>query len=344
MTRLNILVLLSASTAAAEISITMPVEDAFVHADLVCGSRIAAVTALSREDAIDATGALTPVDYEVLHTNAWCYKGSIDSGRFAIRVHQVNRAHGRPGGADTYVLGFFKRSEAGLLTPDTVGELNLQFPQLPARSSQAGDGLKRLEEDALSLAKGPDTEQSRDGLEFLLKFRHLDPSLIAALVELGRSPDPDTRLLSIEALLKIKEVPDRRGLLHRFATLLATQADPDVFPGMSEIDSIIEESSIEDFGALKELVKCRYPTIRYLAMDAIRKLRAPRTMSFLVAQLDSPDRNVRYDALITLAEITDKGGDFGPTMATFEKDPAEYVNRWKQWWTEEGARRYAGAH
>lgn len=344
MTRLNILVLLSASTAAAEINITMPVEDAFARADVVCGSRVAAVTALSREDAIDATGALAPVDYEVLHTDAWCYKGTIDSGRFVIRVHQDNRAHGRPGGVDTYVLGFFKRSEAGPLAPDTVGELYLQFPQPPSRDNQTGDGLRRLEADALSLALSRNSEQSRDGLDFLLKFRHLDPSLMAAFVQLGHSRDPDTRLLSIEALLKIKDVPDRRGLLHRFATLLTTQADPDVFPGMSQIDSIIEESSIEDFGALKELVKCRYPMIRFLAMDAIRKLRAPRTMPFLVAQLDSSDRNVRYDALITLAEITDKGGDFGPTMATFEKDPAKYVNRWKQWWTEEGARRYAGAH
>lgn len=116
-----------------------------------------------------------------------------------------------------------------------------------------------------------------------------------------------------------------------------------MFPGIGEMKSVIADSTIGDFQVLKELVRCPYPMIRSFAMDAIRKLRAPRTMSFLLEQMDSKDPEVQYTAVITLAEIADKGGEFGPAWDTFQSEPAKYIGLWKQWWREEGSRRFAGA-
>lgn len=325
-------------------TVPVDIETAFAGFDLVCASRIVSVTALSPEDATDATGALTPVDYDVLHADAWCYKGAIPSGQFVLRIHQKDRAQGRPVVGGSYYLGYYKTAAGGVLVGDlTIDIPPLAFPAPHPSGSPGAVGLQQLQMDAMAIAQGPDLNLSRAALEFLTRFKHLDPSLQSALLELGNRQDPDTRLLSLIALFNVRGIPNRPALLHRLALLLnAPGMDPDIFPGMFEAESVIGKSTIADFAALKELVKCRYPMIRFAAIEAIREFRAPRTMPFLVELLDSPDVDVRYDALITLAEISGKGGDFEPLDAQFKANPAKYTALWKQWWRDDGSRRYAG--
>jgi len=340
--RLATLVFLSAFMAQARISVTGDIEGRFAASDLVCRGTVSAITALSREGATDATGKLTPVDYDISFSDASCYKGTVKSQRFVVRIRRHDQSQGRPGAVRTRELLFLKTSEGSVLEPVEDGRSAILFWDLPRPSPGTRSGIPQLQRDIASVALDRrDLSRSKEALQLFLSFGHLDPDVRATLAQLQGSGDADTRLLCLEARLKTAGAGDHHALLRELAVALSARGGENP-PGMFEIlDVIAQKSSFWDFEALKMLVRCPYPLLRSSAMDAIRSLRAPRTMPFLVEQLDSNDPDVQYDALITLAEITNKGGDFGPTMDTFEKQPEKHIALWKKWWQDEGARRYA---
>ena len=63
-------------------------------------------------------------------------------------------------------------------------------------------------------------------------------------------------------------------------------------------------------------------------------------MAFLVQHLDDPGKQVSYLALISLAEITHKGREFGPGTGPFEKSPQKYRHRWYRGWETEGSEEF----
>lgn len=94
-----------------------------------------------------------------------------------------------------------------------------------------------------------------------------------------------------------------------------------------------------DFPLLQELIRSSSDTIlRMSAMLALRRIRDPAFIPFLVEQLDSNDSIVQYEAVITLAEMTGLSGDYGPSMPRFDANPPKYRELWKQWWAEQQAR------
>jgi HEAT repeat protein len=104
---------------------------------------------------------------------------------------------------------------------------------------------------------------------------------------------------------------------------------------MTSLDQVRDQRALPDLEALSG---SRLNLIRSGAMGAIRRMAGPGTAPFLIQRLDYPDREVQYEAVITLAEIFKKGGEYGPDVPTFEKNPESYVAVWKRWWSEEGAR------
>lgn len=89
---------------------------------------------------------------------------------------------------------------------------------------------------------------------------------------------------------------------------------------------------------LGELTSCKYRTIREGAMRALRQRKDPRMARLLVERLDDKDSDIRYLAVIALAETFQKfDGDYAPSMYLFDKKPAYYTALWKEWWQEQGA-------
>jgi HEAT repeat protein len=68
------------------------------------------------------------------------------------------------------------------------------------------------------------------------------------------------------------------------------------------------------------------------AIYALRKLADPHTTFFFIQLLDSQDSDRQFTAVIALAEINHKYGDFAPGMGLFEKDRRKYIQRWKEWY------------
>ena len=73
-----------------------------------------------------------------------------------------------------------------------------------------------------------------------------------------------------------------------------------------------------------------------IAMLEIRKLAARSSMSFLIQQLNAADPMVQYQALITLAEMNTKGGDYGPGLDQIRKRPSTLQATLGRWWEREG--------
>lgn len=69
----------------------------------------------------------------------------------------------------------------------------------------------------------------------------------------------------------------------------------------------------------------------------------PVVIPFLVSALDDPDHVAAYIALIALAEMTKKGGEFGPGRGLYDQDPQKYIALWKHWWETEGRDEYGSA-
>jgi HEAT repeat protein len=108
-------------------------------------------------------------------------------------------------------------------------------------------------------------------------------------------------------------------------------------PDLAQIGDIIAgESTADDFDALKEISRCGVSYLRVAAMLGIRRLRDPKSVQFLIEQLSSSDPAVEYEAIITLAEMTSKGGQYGPARSVFDQDPMRYRMLWLDWWQAEG--------
>ena len=183
----------------------------------------------------------------------------------------------------------------------------------------------------------------RDALETLEEFNDPGPEAYAALAPLTRSEDGDARVLS--AVIRAFAAVARRGgpgALRQpaFEELAIALRGRVQLPGDNTLERITylltSHPAAEDLGALEELSRHPIPGIRFSAMDGIRTLRSEGTIPFLVGQLDSDDVDVQYEAVVTLAELTGKGGDFGPGRTAFGRDPEKYKNLWKQWWAAGG--------
>ena len=83
--------------------------------------------------------------------------------------------------------------------------------------------------------------------------------------------------------------------------------------------------------ALHGLVLHKDPTLRTEVARALRRLRRPESLKYLVTLLDDAVFETRYHAVMGLAEIRGKSLEWAPAMT----DPAAVeraVALWKGWW------------
>jgi hypothetical protein len=211
-----------------------------------------------------------------------------------------------------------------------------QFSSLPI---QEGDlGLLRLQRVLMMVVQRSEPLDQLRALRVLLGFDHITDDTLSAVTPLTQSDNPDIALTALGVLLRTKSV-DSVERLERYLESHTSRAEPSaLFVIGPELGQI---SSAKALPALEALSGSKILSIRHGAMDAIRKIRSPKSVRFLMAKLDDPDSTVQYVALITTAEILGKyEGDFAPSMYLFDKKPQYYLGLWKQWWAEEGSKLY----
>jgi HEAT repeat protein len=153
-------------------------------------------------------------------------------------------------------------------------------------------------------------------------------------VPLSSSKDPEIAFWALAVLLNAK-VPGSLESLNKYLQTYEGNSTPIAWTG---IDSDLHQIRDPEARPLLEtLTESRHVPIRFGAMQALRKIKSPKSAPALVRRLDDSDRTVQYIAVISLAEILGKyEGDYAPAMPTFEKNPGKYTDLWKQWWAEHG--------
>ena len=73
---------------------------------------------------------------------------------------------------------------------------------------------------------------------------------------------------------------------------------------------------------------------------SLREMKHKSSIPYFVEGLNDEDQEVRYECMIALAETVGKFQDWAPSIPLFEVDEERYLNKWKQWWQEEGEERY----
>ena len=205
------------------------------------------------------------------------------------------------------------------------------FTSLSVQNS--GSGILKLQTAlSRSLQEGDRGDKIR-AMRLLEGCDELSPGSISILKSFTSASDPELALSSIAVLLKTN-VP---GTVQTLANYLTNHIIVPMPPAVLSIGGELQNvSDAEDLPSLEALTSSQILSIKFAALESIRKIRSPRSAKTLVERLEDPNTDVRFLAVITLAEIFSKDGDYSPTMEMFDKNPDSYTIRWKNWWAEEG--------
>jgi HEAT repeat protein len=235
--------------------------------------------------------------------------------------------------SETAILFLKKTADGSYEFSDPLFGTN-RFQVLPKASS--GSGLARLESALLNiLEQAPPGGPYHDDLRALYLLEGL-PALgregMSRMVRLANSPDPNIALAAIGTLLKAKR-PQNVELLKQYLDNYHGDKEP---VSVWSIGAYLREiRDPEALPALEALSGSRFTSVQLGAMDALRKIKSPSSAPVLIQRLDDPNGAVRYQAVISLAEMFGKQQEFAPSMKLFEDDPQKYVALWKTWWSQQ---------
>lgn len=309
---ISLLLLTSWFSAIGQVFIgAPPLEETLANADIVCVCLTEPSTSsLPRAD--HATAQDTSM-LEVIRA----YKGSAVGTR--IEVHYQRGEFGlRPG--TRYLIGadqLVNSRQAAL-----VGAFNLpqEFPHSRAAEFQS------FEDDLDSDLQSADAERL-PLLELLNNFSQISDRTAKVLNELVSSDNMRIALQSAVVLMsKGKGSPQ---LFSAFINMLRNAPVSEWPNSKDAVAFFVAYANTSDEAALESLATGPRADIRYASLYALRKLADPNTTEFFLKELDSSDSDARYQALISLADIWHKYGDYAPGMGPFDKDPQKYIRLWK---------------
>jgi hypothetical protein len=305
--------------APGQISIGLPsVESLFDGADVVC------VCSLNRSNVTRQTG-LTAGSYVHDIVVVQAYKGSGTGSLIEVRSQEAKDP--LPYG-DHYLLTLIRQPNSREMTIVTAFHLPGDFP-LRGQSEEQ----RTLESDIDSyLTANPGHFLAL--IRLLERFDDLSPMTKNVLLRLTASSNSSSVVLGSTLVLLRKNVDPGRLFPLFLSNLVNTP--PDQYPDLHDIDFIfIHNAERSDDNALESLANHHNLGLQHAALLALRKVADPSTTGFLIKELDTNDPDSQYLALITLAEIYHKGGDFGPGIGTFEQDKEKYIGLWKNWYRDQ---------
>jgi hypothetical protein len=196
----------------------------------------------------------------------------------------------------------------------------VQFSSLP--NSEGNPGPLKLQ-SVLATSAQNGSKDRLTALQVLLGFERITENTLSVVTPLAQSSDPNIALTAIGIMLRTKSV----GSVQKLQSYLAEHAlgtEPFALfvigPELSEI------RNDEALSALEVLSESKYRSVKSGAMDAIRGIKSFKSIPFLMAKLNDPDRNNQYVALISAAEILGKyEDDFAPSTYLFDQKPEYYL-------------------
>jgi hypothetical protein len=228
--------------------------------------------------------------------------------------------------AQSYVLVFLKRTERqfALANPFLPS-----FPAVPhVQDAPSADPLAAVLHELDSVIESPViAAPEKIGLIYRLGAT---PSEVAAAIlrQHLESKDVSIRASVVAALL---EQRDLAALAVAEKLLLKPPEDIPKYL-ITNISSAIARYVTDDAAIppLRRLLAAADAHTRRAAALALRNTQSPRALPSLVLALDDSDQEVRYYAVIGLAEITGDS-EWRPLMDEFGTEEATYISHWRQW-------------
>lgn len=334
------LLLMTLAAAQAEISpVHVSVDRQFADASTVAIGTCLAVRVRDPGEPAERNGRLVPRDYVADYSLFRVYKGAA-SMKLAVLFPQRNPDWGPPSCPSGAVLLFLKGAASNDLFPLVDEFFGIRyFPGQPPRTDDKTGGLDRLESDAASFLTSDDPATVAAAIMLLSDFDQLSKTTISSLEGTTAKPDRNASILRLEILARNN--PDKYfDELARHVPDILTSDQPLITVRFCE--AVERAASPQRLDALEAVVSgiAGDTPVRVCAMSAIRRMKEPRTVPFLVKEVDDPNVDVAYLAVIALADITDKNGDFGPGMRLFRTNPEKYRSVWRQWWQQDGSHQF----
>jgi len=238
---------------------------------------------------------------------------------------------------------FLQESNSSLTLPDFRFAWSVPWISvaLDEKAAVGLSGKELLQADLSTGLNSSDPEARLDAMHYLGSFQRQWPGVATALWPVAQSDStPLVERLSALSTLMGTPRPEYVALIEK----LAETESGEIAQHPREAYNVgVAFMHVKDQRSLPDLIAIAQgpvETWHFGAVHAMRNLHNPKSIPTLVKALDDPDRSTQYQALITLAEITHKGGDYGPGLGLFDPDPGKYIDLWKRWWESEGRAEY----
>ncbi len=206
------------------------------------------------------------------------------------------------------------------------------FASVP--TGEGGSGSLKLQSTLAEIVHENGREDKIKAMQLLNGMENLQPETLAEITPLSTSQDPELAFNALAIMIKARAPGSLESLIQY---LKGYQGDGALFPIDNIGGDLDDIRNREDLPALESLTSSRLRAIRLGSMEAIRNIGDVSSAPTLIQRLSDSDSMVRYVAVMTLAEIFDKHGDYEPSMPEFRKRPDFYTNEWKDWWAQKGA-------
>jgi len=236
----------------------------------------------------------------------------------------------------SYLL-FLKKETQGLYSLIRHSNSFIEFglPPIPSNLSEIKDQKEKIKAVLLqALEKGD--RRSKDGILYTLSQLDINSEeLISAYKELTKKAKPEIKDIVISKRISLGD----------------TSALEDIVAlSISDAYSEIEFSYVK-FGMIKfaepkyipiflKLLDSKNSSLKEGAIIALSEIKDKSVIPYFIKMLDDKDSSVRYRAVFGLAKVTGKYDEWAPSVALFEKDEKQYIQRWQKWWEEEGQMKY----
>lgn len=313
------------------------VKPVFEASDVVCSGRVDSLRVLEEKEVQNGNGTLPlkRVLASVYVQDVYKANESLPSSIVVSFDEQVSGV--------THMMPILEQDERAILflkhsSEDSTYVFTDRFLGVTGFSSiptgEGGSGLTRLESTLAEIVSENDRDDKINALQLLEGMENLQPGTLAQVATLSASPDPELAFDALAILIKA----GAPGSIEKLVDYLKSYQGNGALFGLSNIGGDLDQiRNREDLPALEALTFSRLLVIRLGSMEAIRNIRDASSAPTLIRQLNDSDSTIRYIAVISLAEIFNKHGDYSPSMPEFRTRPDFYTNEWQGWWAQEGS-------
>ena len=319
---------------------SQPVKLLFEAADVVCSGRVESLHVLEGKGVETGNGALllkrvvasvyVQDTYRANETLPSSILVSFDEEAAGVSIAMPTLQQ------DEFAILFLKHSEdSSYVFADPYMGVT-RFASIPGQ--EGGSGLLKLESTLAEIVRENGRPDKIAAMQLLHGMEKLQPATLREITPQSVSRDPELAFGALAIMIKA----GAPGSIETLEEQLQGYQGNGALWALADLDGDLNQSSNrEDLPALESLTSSKFMTVRLGSMEAIHNIgnltSAPTLIRRLCDRLCDSDSTIRYLAVISLAEIFHKTGDYKPSMAEFSMSPLFYANQWRVWCAHDAA-------